>query len=91
VKVAFENDEGEVTDETVRIIDWNDPENNDFFLASQFWITSPSVIYKKRPDLIGFVKGLPLIFIELKERHGKFEHAYKHNPKDYKARFRWRR
>jgi len=57
VKVAFENDEGEETDETVRIIDWNDPENNDFFLASQFWITSPSGIYKKRPDLIGFVNG----------------------------------
>ena len=37
VKVAFENDEGELADETVRIIDWNAPENNDFFLASQFW------------------------------------------------------
>lgn len=85
VKVAFENDEGEETDETVRIIDWNDPENNDFFLASQFWITSPSGIYKKRPDLIGFVNGLPLIFIELKKSHGKIEHAYKHNLKDYKT------
>lgn len=85
VKVAFENDEGEETDETVRVIDWNDPENNDFFLASQFWITSPSGIYKKRPDLIGFVNGLPLIFIELKKSHGKIEHAYKHNLKDYKS------
>ena len=81
VKVAFENDEGEETDETVRIIDWNDPQNNDFFLASQFWITSPSGIYKKRPDLIGFVNGLPLIFVELKKSHGKIEHAYKHNLK----------
>ncbi|TWT74059.1 type I restriction endonuclease subunit R [Allorhodopirellula solitaria] len=85
VKVAFENDEGEDTDETVRVIDWSDPENNDFFLASQFWITSPSGIYKKRPDLIGFVNGLPLIFIELKKSHGKIEHAYKHNLKDYKT------
>ncbi|TWT81201.1 Type I restriction enzyme [Planctomycetes bacterium CA13] len=85
VKVAFENDEGEETDETVRIIDWNDPDNNDFFLASQLWITSPSGIYKKRPDLIGFVNGLPLIFIELKKSHGKIEHAYKHNLKDYKT------
>ncbi|GAA5509517.1 type I restriction endonuclease subunit R [Novipirellula caenicola] len=85
VKVTFENDEGEETDETVRVIDWNDPENNDFFLASQFWISSPSGIYKKRPDLIGFVNGLPLIFIELKKSHGKIEHAYKHNLKDYKT------
>ncbi|TWU29647.1 type I restriction endonuclease subunit R [Bythopirellula polymerisocia] len=82
VKVAFQNDEGDETDETVRIIDWNDPENNDFFLASQFWVSGS--IYKKRPDLVGFVNGLPLIFVELKKSHGKIEHAYKHNLKDYK-------
>ncbi len=84
VKVAYQNDEGEETDETVRIIDWNNPANNDFFLTSQFWISSPNGIYKKRPDLIGFVNGLPLVFIELKKSHGKIEHAYKHNLKDYR-------
>jgi type I restriction enzyme, R subunit len=73
VKVAFENDDGEDTDETVRIIDWNNPENNDFFLASQFWVAGS--IYKRRTDLVGFVNGLPLIFIELKKCHGKIEHA----------------
>ncbi len=36
VKVTFQNDEGEEVDETVRVIDWNAPTNNDFFLASQF-------------------------------------------------------
>ncbi|MDB4770777.1 type I restriction endonuclease subunit R [bacterium] len=84
VKVSFDNDEGEEVDETVRVIDWDNPDNNDFFLASQFWITSPSGLYKRRPDLIGFVNGLPLVFIELKKAHGKIEHAYKHNLKDYK-------
>lgn len=84
VKVSFENDEGEEVDETVRIIDWNNPENNDYFLASQFWITSPTGIYKRRADLVGFVNGLPLIFIELKKSHGKIEHAFQHNLKDYK-------
>lgn len=82
VKVSYENDEGEETDETVRIIDWNEPKNNDFFLASQFWVLGS--IYKRRADLVGFVNGLPLIFIELKKSHGKIEHAYKHNLKDYK-------
>ena len=82
VKVTFQNDEGEDTDETVRVIDWNDPTNNDFFLASQFWVSGS--IYKRRTDLLGFVNGLPLIFIELKKSHGKIEHAYKHNLKDYK-------
>ena len=82
VKVTFEDDHGEVADETVRVIDWNDPENNDFFLASQFWVSGS--IYKRRTDLLGFVNGLPLIFIELKKSHGRIEHAYKHNLKDYK-------
>jgi type I site-specific restriction-modification system R (restriction) subunit len=35
VKVSFQNDDGDEIDETVRIIDWNNPGNNDFFLASQ--------------------------------------------------------
>ena len=37
VKVSFQNDDGEEIDETVRVIDWNNPGNNDFFLASQLW------------------------------------------------------
>jgi type I restriction enzyme R subunit len=82
VKVTFQNDDGEETDETVRVIDWNYPGNNDFFLASQLWVSGS--VYKRRADLVGFVNGLPLIFIELKKSHGKIEHAYKHNLKDYK-------
>lgn len=82
VKVSFQNEEGEVVDETIRVIDWNEPENNDFFLASQFWVSGD--IYKRRADLVGFVNGLPLLFVELKKSHGRLEHAYKHNLKDYK-------
>lgn len=83
VKVSFPNDDGEEVDETVRIIDWNQPSNNDFFLASQFWVTGS--IYKRRADLVGFVNGLPLLFIELKKSHGKLEHAFEQNLKDYKS------
>jgi type I restriction enzyme, R subunit len=57
--------------ETVRVIDWNNPTNNDFFLASQFWISGE--VYRKRADLVGFVNGLPLIFIELKAAHKRLE------------------
>lgn len=83
VKVSFQDDEGEVIDETLRVIDWTEPENNDFFLASQFWVSG--AIYKRRADLVGFVNGLPLLFIELKKTHGKLEQAYKNNLKDYKS------
>jgi type I restriction enzyme, R subunit len=82
VRVSFQDDDGSEAHETLRVIDWNEPKNNDFFLASQFWVTGS--IYKRRGDLIGFVNGLPLIFIELKKSHSKVEHAYKNNLKDYK-------
>ena len=76
-------DEGEqeIT-ETVRVIDWNAPANNDFFLASQFWIAGE--MYKRRADLVGFVNGLPLIFIELKATHQRLENAYRDNLRDYR-------
>lgn len=82
VKVKVRRQDGTEEDETVRVIDFNDPEKNDFFLASQFWITGE--MYKRRADLVGFVNGLPLIFIELKAVHKKLEDAYKNNLTDYK-------
>lgn len=81
VKVPDTNGEGE-TVETVRIIDWNEPANNDYFLASQFWISGE--MYKRRADLVGFVNGLPLVFIELKASHKRLENAYNRNLRDYK-------
>jgi type I restriction enzyme R subunit len=82
VKVTYQDDEGGEAVETVRVIDWDHPENNDWFLASQFWVSGD--LYKRRCDLVGFVNGLPLLLVELKKSHGKIEHAYQHNLKDYK-------
>ena len=82
VKVSYRNEKGEDVFETVYLIDWKHPENNDFFLASQFWVSGE--FYKRRPDLIGFVNGIPLLFIELKASHVRLENAYKHNLRDYK-------
>ncbi|MFA4828017.1 MAG: type I restriction endonuclease subunit R [Thermodesulfovibrionales bacterium] len=82
VKVKVRQKDGTEADETVRVIDFNEPDNNDFFLASQFWITGE--MYKRRADLVGFVNGLPLIFIELKAVHKKLENAFKDNLTDYK-------
>lgn len=82
VKVKVRQADGSETDETVKVIDFNDPDNNDFFLASQFWVTGE--MYKRRADLVGFVNGLPLIFIELKAVHKKLENAFKDNLTDYK-------
>lgn len=83
VKVSFKSDDDEEIDATVKVIDWNTPDNNDFLLASQFSVTGE--IYTRRADLIGFVNGLPLVFIELKAHHQRLELAYKKNLTDYKS------
>ena len=82
VKVTYRNDDGEEITENVTVIDWKNPTNNDFFLASQFWITGE--LYPRRPDLIGFINGIPLIFIELKASGERVELAYQNNFCDYR-------
>jgi len=42
--------------ETVSVIDWEHPEDNDFLICSQMWITGE--LHTRRPDLLGFVNGL---------------------------------
>ncbi|MCX6021771.1 MAG: type I restriction endonuclease, partial [Chloroflexi bacterium] len=73
---------GEERDERVQVIDWDAPANNDFFLASQLWVAGE--MYKRRTDLVGFVNGLPLVFIELKAAQKRLDDAYTNNLRDYK-------
>ncbi len=82
IKVTYRNDDGEDITENVTVIDWQTPTNNDFFLASQFWIAGE--MYTRRTDLIGFVNGIPLLFIELKASNQRVEFAYQNNFTDYK-------
>jgi len=74
---------GETEDYTIRFIEWDDPGKNDFFLASQLWVTGD--VYTRRADLIGFVNGIPLVFIELKAAHKHLKKAYDDNLTDYKS------
>jgi type I restriction enzyme R subunit len=83
VKVSVKADDGSTSFETLKVIDWNEPKNNDYFLASQCWIQGE--LYLRRSDLLGFVNGLPLLFIELKATHRAIENAYRDNLRDYKT------
>ncbi len=68
--------------ERVRVIDWENPANNDFLLVSQLTITGS--LYTCRPDLIGFVNGLPLVVIELKKPGVPARAAFDENLTHYK-------
>jgi type I restriction enzyme, R subunit len=82
VKVTFRDAVGNESFETVDLIDWKNPKNNDYLLASQFWVSGE--LHKRRPDLIGFVNGIPLLFVELKAAHIHLINGYKKNLRDYK-------
>ena len=82
VKVKVRNEKGEIEDQTVKIIDFENPTNNDFFLASQFWISGE--IHPIRTDLLVFVNGIPLILFELKATGKRVKEAFDKNLKDYK-------
>ena len=67
--------------EFIKLVDFEHPENNTFTAVSQMWIQGR---YNwRRPDILIFVNGLPLVFIELKNSIIKIEEAYNKNLKTY--------
>ena len=82
VKVEVRDERGSIETINIKVINFNDPSKNDFLLVSQMWVTGN--LHKRRPDLIGFVNGLPLVLIELKASHKNLRNAYQENIRDYK-------
>jgi len=68
--------------ERLRVIDWEYPEHNDFLLVSQFSVVGS--LYTCRPDLVGFVNGLPWVVIELKKPGVPARTAFDENLTHYK-------
>ncbi|MBK9684609.1 MAG: type I restriction endonuclease subunit R [Betaproteobacteria bacterium] len=63
VPVQYQRD-GETRGDFVKLVDWADPARNEWLAVNQFSITGPR--HTRRPDIILFVNGLPLVLIELK-------------------------
>ena len=63
VPVQYQQD-GQTRGDFVRLIDFADPACNDWLVVNQFSITGPH--HTRRPDIVLFVNGLPLVLIELK-------------------------
>ena len=68
--------------ERLRVVDWAQPENNDFLLVSQLSVVGS--LYTGRPDLVGFVNGLPWVVIELKKPGVPARAAFDENLSHYK-------
>ena len=68
--------------ERLRVVDWMEPEQNDFLLVSQLSVVGS--LYTCRPDLVGFVNGLPWVVIELKSPGVPARSAFDENLTHYK-------
>ena len=83
VPVPVTDEHGHNTLRVAKVIDWGNVEENDFFLASQFWVKGD--YHTRRTDLLGFVNGIPLLFVELKATHKILKAAYDDNLTDYRT------
>jgi type I restriction enzyme, R subunit len=83
VKVQVpDHERGGLREERVRVVDWENPAANDFLLVSQMTVTGQ--LYTCRPDLVGFVNGLPWVVIELKKPGVAARQAFDENLTSYK-------
>ena len=81
INIKVQRDDGE-NHEKVFLFDWNNAEKNDFLLVSQLWITGD--YHTRRPDLILFINGIPIVTIELKNPAEDIKSGFDDNITDYK-------
>ena len=81
-EVQYLNDKGERIKERLKLIDFQNPENNHFLTVRELWIKGE--LYRRRADMVCFVNGIPLVFIECKAIHKNLKTAFDDNLSDYK-------
>ncbi|MGY3068442.1 type I restriction enzyme R subunit [Pantoea agglomerans] len=62
--------DGKRANPTISLIDWNNPQNNSFAFTEEFCVTRANGIEARRPDIVCFVNGIPLVVIEAKRPDG---------------------
>ena len=80
--VQVMNSVGDFETETARFFDFSNPSNNSFLCVSQVWVVGE--MHKRRPDVVLYVNGIPLLLLEFKASHESILDAYKDNLQDYK-------
>ncbi len=84
VPVSYRNAQGQLCNAQAAVIDFKNPGNNRFLVVRELKLTglrTPN--YNRRADLVCFVNGLPLVFIELKAVYKNIRAGYDNNLRDY--------
>ena len=77
VPVEYHARDGRIVHEPVWLVDFADPDNNDWLAVNQFTVVEDR--RNRRPDVVLFVNGLPLVVIELKnpaDENATIKHAF---------------
>lgn len=81
IKITVKKPNGETEKQTVALIDFKNPQNNYFLAVKELKIHGD--LYRRRTDIVGFVNGIPLLFVELKKTTVDVQNAYEDNYTDY--------
>src|SRR5207244_628431 len=83
IPVEFDDANGQKQQERVRLIAFNKPDENRFLAVTQLWVKGERGF--RRPDVLLYVNGLPLVFIELKNSNVKLKNAHSDNIVNYRT------
>lgn len=64
IAVEFQRADGSIGGDIVNVLDYECPENNEFLAVNQFTVVENG--HERRPDIVLFINGLPMVVIELK-------------------------
>ena len=72
---------GETEEVKAKVIDFASPHKNEFLCVRELWVYG--ALYRRRADIVGFVNGIPLLFMELKNHDVEVVDAFNKNYRDY--------
>lgn len=81
IPVTVKKPNGQTEIKKAMVIDFQNPENNYFLAIKELKIHGD--LYRRRTDIVGFVNGIPLLFVELKKSSVDVQSAYDDNYTDY--------
>ncbi|MCW8899063.1 MAG: type I restriction endonuclease subunit R, partial [Gammaproteobacteria bacterium] len=82
VDVSYQDSKGVLQKKKLKVFDFKNPNENHFLAVRQLEVVGK--LYNRRPDIVGFVNGIPLVFFELKAHHTDLRNGYTDNLSDYK-------
>lgn len=82
IAVEFDDAQGRKQQERLKVIDFRDAQQNRFLAVTQLWIKGERGY--RRPDVLLYINGLPLVFIELKNSNVALKNAYDDNLTNYR-------